>query len=102
MATGSGHRSRRSAARKLAAEVRGAGAQGRPAHPRLRGRATQELIVDLVDLMERGEIPAAPIFLDSPLAIRATEVFRQHAGSLDPMSTFAGYSGLRICASPKP
>jgi metallo-beta-lactamase family protein len=34
--------------------------------------------------MERGEIPAAPIFLDSPLAIRATEVFRRHAASLDP------------------
>ena len=34
--------------------------------------------------MERGEIPAAPIFLDSPLAIRATEVFRKHAASLDP------------------
>jgi metallo-beta-lactamase family protein len=45
---------------------------------------TQELIVDLVDLMERGEAPAAPIFLDSPLAIRATEVFRKHASSLDP------------------
>ena len=45
---------------------------------------TQELIVDLVDLMERGEVPAAPIFLDSPLAIRATEVFRKHAASLDP------------------
>ena len=28
---------------------------------------TQELIVDLIDLMERGEIPTAPIFLDSPL-----------------------------------
>lgn len=44
---------------------------------------TQELIVDLVDLMERGDIPTAPIFLDSPLAIRATEVFREHAASLD-------------------
>jgi metallo-beta-lactamase family protein len=44
---------------------------------------TQELIVDLVDLMERGEIPPAPIFLDSPLAIHATEVFRKHAASLD-------------------
>ena len=40
---------------------------------------TQELLVDLVDLMERGEMPAAPVFLDSPLAIRATEVFRGHA-----------------------
>ncbi len=27
---------------------------------------TQELIIDLVDPMERGEIPIAPIFLDSP------------------------------------
>lgn len=45
---------------------------------------TQELIIDLVDLMERGEIPTAPIFLDSPLAIRATEVFRKHVASLDP------------------
>ena len=44
---------------------------------------TQELIVDLVDLMERGDVPTAPIFLDSPLAIRATEVFRQHSSSLD-------------------
>ena len=43
---------------------------------------TQELIVDLVDLMERGDVPSAPIFLDSPLAIRATEVFRQHSESL--------------------
>jgi metallo-beta-lactamase family protein len=34
--------------------------------------------------MERGEVPAAPIFLDSPLAIHATEVFRKHASSLDP------------------
>jgi metallo-beta-lactamase family protein len=45
---------------------------------------TQELIVDLVDLMERGDVPSAPIFLDSPLAIRATEVFRKHASELDP------------------
>ena len=44
---------------------------------------TQELIVDLVDLMEHNKIPAAPIFLDFPLAIHATEVFRKHASSLD-------------------
>lgn len=34
--------------------------------------------------MERGDIPAAPIFLNSPLAIRATEVFRKHAEGLFP------------------
>ena len=43
---------------------------------------TQELIVDLVDLMDRGDVPTAPIFLDSPLAIHATEVFCKYASSL--------------------
>jgi metallo-beta-lactamase family protein len=68
----------------LASEVRdAAAARGALLIPAFAVERTQELIVDLVDLMERGEIPAAPIFLDSPLAIHATEVFRQHAASLD-------------------
>jgi metallo-beta-lactamase family protein len=70
---------------RLAAEVRdAAAARGALLIPAFAVERTQELIVDLVDLMERGEIPPAPIFLDSPLAIRATEVFRRHAESLDP------------------
>lgn len=69
---------------RLASEVRGAAtAKGALLIPAFAVERTQELIVDLVDLMERGEIPAAPIFLDSPLAIHATEVFRKHASSLD-------------------
>ncbi|MBR0948952.1 MBL fold metallo-hydrolase RNA specificity domain-containing protein [Bradyrhizobium canariense] len=68
----------------LATEVRdAAAAKGALLIPAFAVERTQELIVDLVDLMERGEIPAAPIFLDSPLAIHATEVFRQNATSLD-------------------
>ena len=68
----------------LATEVRdAAAAKGALLIPAFAVERTQELIVDLVDLMERGEIPAAPIFLDSPLAIHATEVFRQNASSLD-------------------
>ncbi len=39
---------------------------------------TQELLVDLIDLMEKTEAPPGPIFLDSPLAIRATDVFLRH------------------------
>jgi metallo-beta-lactamase family protein len=70
---------------RLAAEVRAAAiAKGAMLIPAFAVERTQELIVDLIDLMERGEVPAAPIFLDSPLAIRATEVFRQHSSSLDP------------------
>ncbi|MBY9045491.1 MBL fold metallo-hydrolase, partial [Pseudomonas fluorescens] len=69
----------------LAAEVRDAAAAGGALlMPAFAVERTQELIVDLVELMEHGEIPTAPIFLDSPLAIRATEVFRRHAASLDP------------------
>jgi len=43
---------------------------------------TQELLADLVRLMERGEIPRAPIFIDSPLAIRATRIFAHAAEDL--------------------
>jgi metallo-beta-lactamase family protein len=69
----------------LAAEVRDASnAKGALLIPAFAVERTQELLVDLVALMERGEVPTAPIFLDSPLAIRATEVFRQYASSLDP------------------
>ena len=69
---------------RLTAEVREAAARkGALLIPAFAVERTQELIVDLVDLMERGEISSAPIFLDSPLAIRATEVFRKHAASLD-------------------
>ncbi|MDE2603587.1 MAG: MBL fold metallo-hydrolase [Bradyrhizobium sp.] len=70
---------------RLAQEVRdAAAAKGTLLIPAFAVERTQELIVDLVYLMERGEIPTAPIFLDSPLAIRATEVFRRHAASFDP------------------
>lgn len=76
-----------SAARRalLASEVRAAReADGALLIPAFAVERTQELLVDLIALMERGDIRTAPIFLDSPLAIRATEVFRQNATSSDP------------------
>ena len=70
---------------KLALEVRGASAaNGAMLIPAFAVERTQELIADLIDLMQRGKVPSAPIFLDSPLAIRATEVFRKHSSSLNP------------------
>jgi metallo-beta-lactamase family protein len=69
---------------RLANEVREASAaKGALLVPAFAVERTQELIVDLIDLMEQGAIPTAPVFLDSPLAIRATEVFRMHSSSLD-------------------
>ncbi len=39
---------------------------------------TQQLIYVLHELTEAGEIPEVPIFVDSPLAVNATEIFRIH------------------------
>ena len=39
---------------------------------------TQQLIYVLHELTDQGEIPEVPIFVDSPLAVNATEIFRIH------------------------
>lgn len=44
---------------------------------------TQELLTDLIYLMETGAIARYPIMIDSPLATRASEIFRRHAGELE-------------------
>ena len=49
---------------------------------------TQELIVDLLELMEGGDAPRGPIFLDSPLAIRASKVFLQKGQAQDGTERF--------------
>lgn len=44
---------------------------------------TQELLADLMILMESGAIGSVPIFIDSPLATRASEIFASHKNELD-------------------
>jgi metallo-beta-lactamase family protein len=44
---------------------------------------TQELLTDLVQLMETGAIEKSAIIIDSPLATRASEIFRRHARELE-------------------
>jgi metallo-beta-lactamase family protein len=44
---------------------------------------SQELLGDLTYLMARKRLPRAPIYLDSPLAIGATEVFERHLHLMD-------------------
>ena len=62
----------------LAAELREAHAAGGPLlMPAFAVERTQELLVDLLQVMQEGAAPAADVFLDSPLAIEATEVFLQ-------------------------
>ena len=44
---------------------------------------TQEIVYDLHVLWDAKEIPAVPIFIDSPLASRITEVFMKHPECYD-------------------
>jgi metallo-beta-lactamase family protein len=44
---------------------------------------SQEMLYHLNELFLRGEIPPITVFLDSPMAIRITEVFKHHAELFD-------------------
>jgi metallo-beta-lactamase family protein len=45
---------------------------------------TQELIWVLDELVRDGRIPRLPLYLDSPMASRATEVYLRHTEDYDP------------------
>lgn len=44
---------------------------------------TQQLVLLLHQLINEGRIPSVPIFVDSPLAVNVTEVFRAHPDCYD-------------------
>ena len=44
---------------------------------------TQELVYNLNEMMEDGDVPRVPVFVDSPLAVNATQVFRNHPECFD-------------------
>ena len=44
---------------------------------------TQEVLYVLADLVRQGRVPALTIFVDSPLATRATEITAKYAATLD-------------------
>jgi len=39
---------------------------------------TQELLMELNELVENNRIPKMPIFIDSPLAVKATEIYKKY------------------------
>lgn len=64
--------------------VRGAaGAHGPLIIPSFAVERTQELLVDLHLLMQSGVVPRAPIFVDSPLATRASAIFQRHVDEIE-------------------
>jgi metallo-beta-lactamase family protein len=44
---------------------------------------TQEVVWQLDRLIERGEIPLLPLYLDSPMASKASDIYRRHADYFD-------------------
>lgn len=70
----------------LEAEIRGALARGgNLIIPVFALERTQELLLDVAALINADRIPSTPVFVDSPLANRATRVFAKYAGSLEDM-----------------
>lgn len=70
----------------LATEVRDALASGgNLIIPVFALERTQELLLDLAALFEAKQIPAAQVFIDSPLANQTTRVFDKYAGELEDM-----------------
>lgn len=39
---------------------------------------TQELIYEIEKMMEAGRVPPVPVYLDSPLAIKVTDIYKKH------------------------
>ncbi len=69
---------------KLAAVVtRTAARGGRVIVPSFAVGRTQQVVLLLHELMNRKRIPPLPIFVDSPLAVNATEVYRRHRECYD-------------------
>jgi metallo-beta-lactamase family protein len=68
----------------LAEEVRGAVARGGAMIiPAFAIGRTQEILFTLRELEGRGEIPALPVFVDSPMAVDATPIHLAHREDLD-------------------
>ncbi len=68
----------------LARELRDAAARGGVMLiPSFAVERTQEVVTDLVWVMDHKMCPTANIFIDSPLANKATAIFRKHASELE-------------------
>ena len=67
---------------------RAAGRGGKVFIPSFAVGRTQELVYALHSLWKTGKIPGVPIYIDSPLAVNATEVFRMHPEIFDGREQF--------------
>jgi metallo-beta-lactamase family protein len=72
----------------LEAEIKGALTRGgNLVIPVFALERTQELLLDIARLINDGHLPYTRVFIDSPLASRATDVFEQHARELEDLGS---------------
>ena len=45
---------------------------------------TQELVYNLNRMYEAGDLPGIPVYVDSPLAVNASQIFKEHPECFDP------------------
>ncbi len=57
---------------------------------------TQTLLYVLRELEEDGKIPELPVFVDSPMAINTTEIFRKHLAEINLASRVLTLKGKQI------
>ncbi|HVS79517.1 MAG TPA: MBL fold metallo-hydrolase [Candidatus Paceibacterota bacterium] len=62
---------------------------------------TQMILYELNDLFERKKIPSVPVFVDSPLAIKVTEVYKRYENLFNDTAKGVAASGDDIFAFPK-
>lgn len=80
----------------LAEEVKAAAARGGALLiPSFAVERTQEVVTDLIYIMGHKMAPEAKVFIDSPLASKATEIFKKYSKTLDDAGDLA-----RAFASP--
>jgi len=78
------HRDPQAAYEELRETVRRTAARrGKVIAPAFAVGRTQELVYDLNQMVQKGEIPPLPVYVDSPLAVDASAVFRQHVECFD-------------------
>jgi len=57
---------------------------------------TQELLYFIRELEEQKKIPAVPVYVDSPMAVKATEIFRKRVGDYDLGARILELNGKHI------
>lgn len=61
---------------------------------------SQEILYELNELIEHDRIPKVPVFIDSPLAIKITEIYKRHSSYYDEEAQRLLRSGDEIFSFP--